>query len=395
MCPSSPPTARLRIHPPERRPGGTTWVGRLEIPGRSIPPVRFDFSHPEDPRAPSATRPFVLAFLPVAMRVGARLVVEEPLDAGTLANLMEWQAIWADWRPHRLRVVPLEAPIEEAPPPPATVAARAFLSAFSGGVDSCFTVWRQTRGATVGRRIPIRAGLFVRGFDIACSEEAASERAFVRARDILAGFGHPLWSLTTNVRDLERACDLDWETETHGIWLAATLACLEPWYDGFVIPSTFTYDCLRLPWGSNPIGDPLLGSASRPCWHDGAEHTKLSKVESMAGETAIAAGLRVCYSGEQPDQNCGRCYKCVTTQVSFWLAGIERPPAFAQPGRLEDVAAVPVEFEQHDYLIGRLIDRARVAGRRDLVRALEQARARGLRERRRRRRRARARRDVE
>ena len=381
--------ARIRVASPRRDASGAVLLeGDLAVPGREIPRITFAFTHGGREPALPLLRPFLLAYLPVAMRLGLPIATDRPLDDETHRNLMTWQAAWAAWRPGRLSAVPVLAPRggvgrgEDASP-------RGHLSAFSGGVDSCFTVWRQAHAPDSSPVLPIRGCLFVRGFDVPHADRVAGERAHERARKILDSFGIPLYSLATDVRVLERACDLDWETETHGIWLGAALACLESSYEGVVVPSTFTYDCLRLPWGSNPIGDPLLGSDRVPFRHDGAECTKLDKVTAMAADPAIARGVRVCYHAPSRDENCGHCYKCITTQVSFWLAGVPAPCAFPEPCTPADLASMPIEFEQHDFLVAQIVQRALEAGRDDIARPLSRARRRWRRRRRRRARRER------
>jgi len=375
--------ARIRSEAPSTSAGVTRLEGALELPDGRRHDLSFEFTHPEAPAAAPGVRPFLLAFLPAAMRLGTPLRLDAAVDATTIGNLMEWQAAWASWAPERLSVVPIEAPLEPSPPrrPPS---ARGVVAAFSGGVDSCFTAWRHTRrdDAAPLRRLPLRAGLTVHGFDVPLEQEEVFTGVRRGAADVLHALGLESFWLRTDVRRLEGAFDCDWPTEAHGMWLAAALACLEPWFDGSVIPATYPYARLSLPWGSNPIGDPLLGSRSAPCWHDGAEHTKLSKIQAMARHPAIEAGLRVCWEGERLDRNCGGCFKCVTTQACFWLAGVERPAAFPTACGLEEVRGLPVRTEQNDYLLARMQATAAQQGRGSLARAL--ARARGARRRRRR-----------
>jgi len=331
---------------------------------------------------PRSARPFLLAFLLPAMRVGAPLVLDTPVDRSTLENLLEWQAVWARWRPRRLQVVPILAPEpSDGPVPllPPAVSGRGAITGFSGGVDSCFSAWRHTRPEAPGRserRIRLGAGLTVHGFDIPLDQPETFDRARERSRALLSAFGLEAFWLRTDVRRLEGAFGCAWETEAHGLWLAAALACLEPWYEGSVIPSSYAYECLRLPWGSNPIGDPLLGSEDRPCRHDGASHTKLDKVRAMAADPAVAGSVRVCWEGAQLDRNCGRCFKCITTQVCFWLSGVAQPAAFPTRCGLDDVALLPVKNMQNDYLVAQIEAEARAQGWRPLARALQKARTR-------------------
>lgn len=375
--------AHVVLHPPRSEGRGHTRIeGELRTPDGRRHTTFFEFSHPEDEVPARSARPFLLAFLLPAMRIGAPLVLDTPVDRATLENLLEWQSAYARWRPRRLQVVPILAP--EQPASPASglapnVAGPGAITCFSGGVDSCFSAWRHTRPEAPGRterRIRLGAGLTVHGFDVPLDQPETFDRVRKRSKDLLSAFGLEAFWLRTDVRRLEGAFGCAWETEAHGLWLAAALACLEPWYEGTMIPSTYPYACLRLPWGSNPIGDPLLGSEGRPCRHDGAAYTKLDKVRAMAADPAVADGVRVCWEGIQLDRNCGGCFKCIATQVCFWLSGVEQPAAFPTRCGLDDVAHLSVKNRQNDYLVAQLEAEAVAQGRRPLARSLRGARRR-------------------
>ena len=190
---------------------------------------------------------------------------------------------------------------------------------------------------------------------------------------MLGSLGLEVYQLRTNLRTLGGALDCDWEHETHGIWLAATLACLEPFFERVLIPSSYSYDILRLPWGSNPVTDPLFSSERTPVWHDGAAWNKLGKVRFMAQHPVIQRQLRVCWQGMHLDRNCGRCYKCITTQISFWLSGVPAPPAFPQPCRLPDVAGLKLKNAQQRYLMRVLHAEATQQRMTSLARAIRRA----------------------
>jgi len=372
-------TCRIHRAPPRVEQGVVRLEAELELPDVQPYVVFFEYTCPDTAEVRPAMRPFLLAALVPAMHAGLPLQLDGPLDPVTYANLMEWQAAYSDWRPRQLRVVPILSQPEAVSPSTSQKAGGA-LTAFSGGVDSCFTVHQQTRPACpddVYRRIPLRAGLMVHGFDIPLEQGAVFESAWQNSVAILAVFGLQAFRLRTNLRTVGRACGCDWETEGHGIWLAAALACLEPWFDGLVIPSSYPYSRLILPWGSNPVTDPLLGGAQTPCWHDGAGHNKLTKVLALAADPTIAARVRVCWQGRQLDRNCGHCFKCIATQICFWLAGVPRPAAFPSPCTLAEVARVPVKNQPNDFLLEVLESRARSQGWPDLASALRCARTRG------------------
>jgi hypothetical protein len=249
------------------------------------------------------------------------------------------------------------------------------LTAFSGGVDSCFTVVRGRRGAEAGprRSTDLTAGLMVHGFDIPSTDTPTFGSAYARSRRMLRGLGLHSYALKTDVRRLESDLGCDWETQTHGIWLAFALACLEQWFTRTVVPSTYPYDQQRLPWASTPQTDPLLGSEAHPLWHDGAAFDKVDKVAALAGVPGIVADLRVCWQGDDLGRNCGRCFKCVVTQACFWLSGVDDPACFDVRASVDDLAAVRLSDPYKVRLGRRMLAAAAEAGRDDVGHALETA----------------------
>jgi hypothetical protein len=335
--------------------GWVSWPGELLWPGGGRHEIRFRFTCPDASAATPRIRPFLLACLVPAMRLGLPLHFELPVDETTLHNLMEWQEAMVCWMPGKLKVVPIRCPVAPEPPKVPTAAGRS-LTAFSGGVDSCFTAHRHTAVPESGpfRRCRLTAGLMVHGFDIPEDQPDTFASAFLRSQEILRDLGLEAYRLETNLRTLEEAVGCDWEQETHGIWLAATLACLEPFFERVLIPSSYAFDILKLPWGSNPVTDPLFSSQTTPVWHDGAAWNKLDKVRFMAWQPAIQRGLRVCWQGARLDRNCGHCYKCIATQVCCWLSGVPAPAAFPQPCVLAEVAGLNLKDAQQRHLLRAL-----------------------------------------
>lgn len=342
------------------------------------PPVTLffetDFSAVEDPAA--MIRPFVLAALPIAMRRGKALAIPHALDSACYRNLMEWQQAMALWHPGELSSVPLSVRVE-----PARAAAggsrKPAATAFSGGVDSCYTAVRYSQHDEFKRRLPepLAAGIMIHGLDIPLTETGHRhfDRAFARSRAILSSHGLDALSVKTNVRDACEAEGVNWGTASHGALIAAALACFESRFATLLIPSTYVYHHLKTPWASNPITDPLFSSAQAQYIHDGAGANKLDKVRAIAGDPAVRRSLRVCWEGPEQDQNCGHCFKCVATQACFWIAGVDSLDAFPSPATLEELARVPLTNAQNRYLFGYMRDRAKAQQQHDVASSLGHA----------------------
>jgi hypothetical protein len=184
--------------------------------------------------------------------------------------------------------------------------------------------------------------------------------------------------MQTNVRTLEKILGCDWEYEAHGIWLAATLSCFEPFFDHLLIPSSYSYDNLALPWGSNPATDHLFASEATRLWHDGGAWHKLAKLKSMAHHSAIQRNLRVCWMGAQLDRNCGACYKCVGTQACFWVSGVPQPACFDRPCDLRDLSQFRIKSPQDRHLARVIREEAMCKGMTAMADAIGKAQRRDV-----------------
>ena len=149
--------------------------------------------------------------------------------------------------------------------------------------------------------------------------DGARQRA-LRAADAL---GLELRSVATNVHDLGQ----DWEL-MHGLALAATLQLYSPEFGVGLIGSSAPYFRIHLPWGSNPVTDPLMSSGTMRICHDGAALTRVAKARVVAREPELMGLLRVCWQGERLSRNCGRCEKCVRTYWALRIAGVRQPACF-------------------------------------------------------------------
>lgn len=355
--------ARLPVH----HGAEVSWTVAMAIADGEPLEATYRFALPDGARPTSSLRSALLTFLPIAMRIGDPVVVDGPVDDDTLDGLMTWQEAMARWHPGQVHVVPIrpdgtpDASSATASPPGIGA-----ITAFSGGVDSAFTAARPRT-----ERNRIAAGLMVHGFDIALDDDEIFAGASARSQQMLDALGIETRTLRTDVRRLEQPWSIDWETLGHGIWLAAALACFEGAYDHAVIPSTFSYDQLILPWASNPITDPMLSGAGQRVLHDGAAHDKLDKVAAVAHLPAVVSNLRVCWEGGRLDRNCGHCYKCLMTQACFWVSGVAEPSGFDPPGSRDEIGRLDLRKDRYrEALAERILGRATETGDAELAAAI-------------------------
>jgi hypothetical protein len=300
-----------------------TRSARLELGGAAPVTLWYRFSEEHASFLTDSCDPFLVGSILMAMRNRARIHVHGRVSRSLIVNLFEFQSAWQCWRPEKYVRVRIGADEEgESEPPPGREAA---LCAFTGGVDSTFTIYRHKSGLCGRGGRKIEAALFVQGFDIPLEDHDAFARAADRASRTLRTLDVPLITMASNHKELNH----EWN-DTHGIGLASCLMFFQRRFAEGLIPSTYTYADLSLPWGSNPITDHLLSSKSFRVSHDGAARSRLQKLVQLKDWPEGYNNLRVCYSCEQKDQNCSRCSKCILTLLTFKLFGLPLPQSFRE-----------------------------------------------------------------
>lgn len=309
----SRPCIQVEVLPPKKRHDRLYWPARVQGTKRG------DFLHWfecdacwREALTPRAD-PFVLALLPRAMSDGLNLrVTGAPVDAALLDRLDEYQRVWQAWRPGQVQEVNIRADETVARSHPK----RSALAAFSGGLDSMYTVFRHCVEPDGRRNLNLQAVVMGLGFDIPVNDRNGYQAAIARLRPAIDEAGIALIEVATNVRSHLQ----NWEME-HGAALASVLSLFSSSFGSGLIPSTAPYPHL-FPWGSNPITDPLLGG-SFDIRHDSAGVLRFEKLKALTRWPTALARLRVCWESRDPARNCGSCAKCC--QLAMGLQALQAP----------------------------------------------------------------------
>jgi hypothetical protein len=271
---------------------------------------------------------FVAGTVLLAMLRGRDLRVHAALSPSFLRNVEEFQAIWSCWDA-RFRRIAIVADSESeatrrsgAGSTPGLSEARA-ITMFSGGVDSCYTVWRHTQHLCGRRVLPIRSALMVEGFDA-----GNFESLFARSQKMLAEMGINAMRLSTNLRFV---IPLSYPRYFYGSALAACLLLFQESHSHGLIPASDTYHRFYFPFGSTALTDPLLGTENFAVECDGSEASRLDKLRAISQWPQALQNLHVCNQRNQTDRNCGRCEKCVRNILTLRILGIQQPPCFPEP----------------------------------------------------------------
>lgn len=283
---------------------------------------------------------FLVAAMFVAMRAKANVRVHGTVSPMLIRNLMEFQAYWYALVPRKYTRVEIHAEIEkETDNDPEQDKS---ICAFSGGLDSSFTMYRHASGICGRLKRNIGAGLFVHGFDIPLSDDESYKRAFRTNQDTLKSLGIPLFSLQSNHRELFP----DWN-ETHATGVASALMLFKRGFSEGIIPGTYCYNDVAPTWGSNPTSDHLMSSRSFAIFHDGAVWNRGAKLYHLREWQTAYERIRVCFSNTSKDQNCGRCGKCIATLLLVKWLNLPLPCSFAEPLSKELLESAPELDEVH------------------------------------------------
>jgi hypothetical protein len=164
-------------------------------------------------------------------------------------------------------------------------------------------------------------------------------------------------TMATNFRNLGE----NWE-HSHGAALASALHFLKGRYRSGVIASSHSYERLRLPWGSNPVTDPLLSSEHFTVVHHGCGFSRQEKAAFVADWPEAMHLLRVCWEGPQKDRNCGSCLRCVGTAICFAIHNASIPSSLqisdlaGAIGELSESEIHPVSVTRLSELLSEALD---------------------------------------
>ena len=265
------------------------------------------FESRDAPLQPSAEA-FAGLFLLPALKHGARLRVEAPLDGIWLLGTKTLAGIYADWWRY-----PATYPIEDTgvrrmPGAPAP----GHGLCFTGGVDSFFALH-----AASSRYDHL---VFVHGYDIALDDTSRIRRYEDSLREVARETGKKAVLVGTNLRSHPVFTSVPWD-RTHGAALAAVGHLLAPRLGQLSIPPSWSRTRLR-PWGSHPETDQLWSSSHLVVHHGNAKIGRRDRLLTIAGYPLAQRHLRVCWEHRSDDLNCARCEKCLRTMTALAGAGV-------------------------------------------------------------------------
>jgi hypothetical protein len=315
---------------PEKNVQSLTISAIIEIPGEGEKTLWYKIPAQFQPVIPESCDHFVVGSLFLLMKKGLDVRVHGQVSPSLLRNLFEFQSVWCHKRADLVNVsIFADIEQEDIMPPSGGLS----IMAFSGGVDSCFTALRHSQSTDFRFPRKVVAGLMIQGFDIPLEDNTGFELASVRSRKILSDLKIELLTASTNYRDVIG----DWD-HSHGAAIASCLYLFRKKYSEGIIGQTFTYDNIGTATeGVNPLTDPLLSSKTFTIVPDGAAFTRADKILSISRMPRMIENIRVCWEGQQRDQNCCNCEKCMRNILTFRALGLGLPSCFNRDISLKQI----------------------------------------------------------
>jgi len=273
--------------------------------------------------------PFLIPGLMAGMQFKEDIEVRGTVSPRLAYHLEEYQHLLNFRLPTDLNIVDVKyAHLKSLQTTPAAVGA-----AFSGGVDSFFTLWKHLPGNQPIPDYRISHTLFLHGYDILNKDRSDYQTIYSRFQKTLKQIHIELVSMETNMFNII-APRLRMNL-FYGPVLVGSAHVFGNLFQRFFIPSSNDYRQLKT-WAStsDPSADPLLSTETLEIIHHGAATRRMEKVEAISDWEPAQSNLRVCLPGDLDGHviNCSRCEKCVRTMIPIYALGkMEKFTTFRKP----------------------------------------------------------------
>lgn len=270
------------------------------------------------------------AALPLAMATGRDLFVDGAIDRHLVIALEDYSHAWALWRPRDFRPVKIDArKIADFGP---AKAASGSLAALSGGIDSVFALKQLCTAEDHRLYERPAATVTIHGFDIPWRDADAFAPTARCAREISSRFGLPSLTVRTNWTDYVA----DYLT-FHPLAIASVFHQHNAVFTDAFIAADFDFaeDARIHPKGSNAITNRMLSSSTMSVGVLGEREVRIRKVLDILEDEVLDENLTPC-TGKDSNrgQRCGRCRKCVFTDIVRFYRHRERMTFAEERGML-------------------------------------------------------------
>lgn len=305
---------------------------------------RIYFKFPLDVQEDLTDRedPFVYALIFVFMKYGGDVHFIGKVSRSVIDNIVMFCRIWNIWAPSLCK--PIRLIPEEILPDNYRPNNRRMITAFSGGLDASYTVYKYKKNLDPHYEFEVDKSVMLFGADIPLTNPDQFSRAFVSAKKMLDDIGVDIIAVETNIRDF-----LPSWSYAFGSVISGTLS----FFSGSHFYGAASDDSVHhyaTPWGMNPITDQYLTSDSFRFISDGHEHSRTDRASYVKDWKACLDNLRVCWSNVDKSKNCGYCEKCVRTKLNFFVVGQKHLPTMPSDLSFSDLTRPGLIRDPHNIL---------------------------------------------
>jgi hypothetical protein len=330
------------IHEPEIRlvNGEALLSARIETDHQAGSlPERLWFAYPECYAQYVSHRAdaFLAALAQVAQVLGEDLHLKGEVSPHLLYGMQAYLEMFHYWQPSIFKQIDITA--ERTSQAPAPLVKDQFVSTFSGGVDSFFTLYQQFFPDHNLPSWPLTHGLFIHGCpDIALAYSEKFQVLAGRYTRLYDELGLTLVTARTNLMQFSA-----YRIPIVSFLEAPLASCalgLSHLFSGLIIPAGETYRRYRLTT-SGPLTPHHFATETFEVISSGGVYVRLQKLDAIAGWQPARQNLRVCFNFAAKERagNCSRCSKCMRTRMDLHLLG-----------RLSSMETFERTFTWRDYL---------------------------------------------
>jgi len=308
-----------------------------------------------------------ISMLP-SMVLGEDLIVRGQLSPKLFHGLYQYQKIFHGWFPHMFKPVDIRCQDLAAETVDRTTQAEA--AAFSGGIDSFYTLLRHSPAPGAGQDAGIRYLLLIGGFDIPLNDVRTFAAVKAAYKELAASRGLVLIDILTNFKKTGLAGTAPWIL-VGGSVLGAVAHVLSPKFFRYYIASSHKLED-DFHTSVHPTADPLLSLDNMEVIHDHPA-SRVVKTRLVAMEPHSYRYLRVCWENKDGINNCCRCQKCIRTMLTLDLIGaLGRYETFPFP-LTRNVRGWALYGEVAMSYAQEILEEARALEREDLAADIERA----------------------
>lgn len=263
--------------------------------------------------------PFVIMSIYKMMKVGGKCYVRGKVSKSLLDNLENFCNCWIVWRPDLYKPIEIIAD-EEVDDIPKKLNNDA-ITCFSGGLDSCFTVYSHYKKLAGRNNKNIKKAIMLHGADIPLANKEEFGIAFNSSKKILDDINIPLVPVETNYRKYKH----HWEIEYVSLFMFI-LYLYSSCYNFALYASSVVFNSKEYD-SNNSLSNRFLSSNNFLVVTDGEFLNRTEKTNVIKDWKVCLDNIRVCWQGKDKSRNCGVCEKCQRTILNFKVCGQNNIPA--------------------------------------------------------------------